>query len=354
MKKTVKALALILTLIMSISVFSVFSVLAEGEEAVLPTAPTVTEEEKEDRKYYFHEDFSTVTTETLNISPKPTAVKAANGFWLCNENNREFAVKNGYLYMNGADYIDLQFHHLGDAYSCKESFVWSVKFMPLSENITGEIVEFVRRDSSADKWNEKVLKIKDGHILFKGEDIGKVELNKWILIEIAFGYNETEKLFDKYTVMINGVEIGGGELHEDLLLTQIKHFRTFRSMTNYQYAVDNVNIIAGTKSILYAKDYTAPVETPDEPGAPTEPSNPGSGGATGSGNNENTGSNNNGSNTTEKPETSKPKDTTVKDTSNDATTGSDEGCASLVSGGAVTLLIAIGTGCAVAFRKKKD
>ena len=323
-------------------------------DVALPTAPTVTDAEKEDRKYYFHEDFSVTTKDTINTSSKPAAIKAANGFWLCNETNGEFDVKNGYLYMNGAAYVDFQLYQLGDAYTCKESFVWSVKFMPLSEGINGEIIEFVRRDQTGTKWTEKVLKIKDGNITFKDENVGKLELNKWVLIEIAFGYNTAEKAFDKYTVMINGVEIGGGDLSiDDLLLTQIKHFRTFRSMTNYLYALDDFNIVAGTKSVLYAKDYVVP----SEPEAPDEPENPGQGGATGSGDTTDTGSNNNNNNnnntTTEKPETSKPKDTTPKDTAN-ATNGGDEGCGSLISGGAITLLVAVGTGCAVALRKKKE
>ena len=360
MKKTVKTLALILALIMSISVFSASSVFADdaaagdtstggdATAAVIPTIPTVTEEEKEYREYFFHKDFNDDTKETINTNSKAAAVAEAGGFWLCNTDGGDYAVEGGYLKHLGTSYIDLQLMRIND-YSVKEDFVLSVKMKPLSEGINGWFIEFLRRDSSGTK-SGKILQFVDGNIVLGDKDLGKMALNEWILIEMAFHYNTTEKVFDSYKVMLNGTEVGEGTLDIDtLLLTQILHFRTFRNMSEYTYATDDINIIAGTKSILYAKDYGA--EPPVEPDVPGDNTGDNTGDTSDTGSTEDTGNDNTD---TKAPETNasetKAPETNAPETEAPA---EEKGCGGYV--GAMALLVPVlGIGIATVFRKKKD
>ena len=148
-------------------------------------------------------------------------------------------------------------------------------------------------------------------------------------------YDKEEAWFDSYTVMLNGEEVGEGTFDvETVQLTLIKHFRMFRWMTSYDYAVDDINIISGSDSILYALAYN---ESPKPDNSGSEDDQQADAGE-------------------DKPK----KDTAKKDTetteapAEEAAPAEEKGCGSFVSGSAVAMVAVIGACGAVALRKRED
>ena len=290
-----------------------------------------------ERKYFYHKDFD--NDETVNTDDASDAIKAANGFWVCNDGGTDdnWALNNGTLEMKGAAYIDLQLFKINN-YRVKEDFVLSVKFMPQQAGIKGQFLEFVRRDSQGVK-TDGIVKFLDGKVFVGDKDCGIMTVNEWLLIEVAFHYDKEEAWFDSYTVMLNGEEVGEGTFDvETVQLTLIKHFRMFRWMTSYDYAVDDINIISGSDSILYALAYDAEPTVPDNGGESEE-----DGGQS-------------------EDEADKPKKNTAKKDNTETTEApadqtapaEEKGCGSFVSGSAVAMVAVIGACAAVALRKRED
>ena len=297
-------------------------------------APVVPEEDKTERKYYFHEDFN--DKETVNTDVEKA--KESNGFWLCNDGGTDdnWALNEGVLEMRGAGYIDLQMHTVSK-YRVKEDFVLSAKFLPQQTGINGWFLEYVRRDSQGIA-SPGIVHFVDGKIFVGEKDCGIMTVNEWLLIEVAFHYDDNEDWFDSYTVMLNGEEVAEGTFDvETVQLTLIKHFRMFRWMSSYNFAVDDINLVQGSDSILYALAYDAEPTVPDNGGESEEDGEQ------------------------SEDEADKPKkDTAKKDTETteapaDQTAPAEEkGCGSFVSGSAVAMVAVIGACGAVALRKRED
>ena len=299
----------------------------------IPAAPEVSDEDKVERKYYFHEDFE--DKETVNTDVEKA--KESNGFWLCNDGGTDddWALEDGALQMMGAGYIDLQMHAVRK-FRVTEDFIISSRFKPMQTGINGWFLEYVRRDSQG-VATPGIVHFVDGKIFVGEKDCGIMTVNEWLLIEVAFHYDEEEEWFDSYTVMLNGEEVAEGTFDvETVQLTLIKHFRMFRWMSNYNFAIDDINLVQGSDSILYALDYNA--EPPVGDG-----------------------------NTDEEQLEEEKKEESVKDTSKKDETAVDDpateiaasveekkGCGSFVSGGMIALVAVIGAGSAVVLRKKED
>ena len=104
--------------------------------------------------------------------------------------------------------------HTVTNYSVTEDFVLSAKMMPISSGISGNFINFVRGDSTTQtaKTLENLIKFTNGNVFVNGKDCGAMTLNEWLLIEVAFHYNEIKNCFDSYTVMLNGTVVNTAEL----------------------------------------------------------------------------------------------------------------------------------------------
>lgn len=298
----------------------------------IPAAPVVPEEDKTERKYYFHEDFNDKETVNTNVEK----AKESNGFWLCNDSGTDdnWALEDGALHMMGAGYIDLQMHTVSK-YRVKEDFILSTKFLPQQTGINGWFLEFISRDSQGIR-SPGIVHFVDGKIFVGEKDCGIMTVNEWLLIEVAFHYDDNEDWFDSYTVMLNGEKVAEGTFEvETLQLTLIKHFRMFRWMSSYNFAVDDINIVQGSDSILYALDYNAEPKPDVNDDAEDQEEEK----------KEET------KKDTPKKETADATDTAAADT---AAPAEKKGCGSFVSGSVMALVAVIGAGTAVALRKKED
>ena len=236
--------------------------------------PEVADDQKTWRKYFYYQDFSGDTIYAAE-SPVTASLKESNGFWLKDNNAPStWELKNGALVFKGAEFLDLQLY-VSNGYSVKEDFVLSFKFMPHTENMNTEHLIDWRRDSQGE-MDTKNIQILNGCIFADDKNCGKLPLDQWTLIEVMFHYDTTLKEFTSYTLFVNGKETVTGACAEASILTQIKHFRMFRYLKDESFEVDDICILAGNTSSIYALPYGTPQpdsgsdETPDNvTGEPT-------------------------------------------------------------------------------------
>ncbi len=319
----------------------------------LPTRPNVADSAKTNMKYYYHNDFSANTINTIN-SPA-SAIVEAGGLWLSTEGSanaaESYSLTDGTLVANGFAYLDLQFFRLDD-YRVKEDFIISFDFKPTSAGLTTEHFVDWRVSDAVNVWDNKRIGLDHGDLIVDEKNCGKLPVNEWTLIEIAFGYNDTLREFDTFKVLINGTVVAEGEVRTDAVLTLVEHFRMFRYIRDNDgtFAVDNLNIISGSTSMVYATGFS------EDQLASNMNNNNGN-------NNENntpntpdgSGDDGSGDNNKNEETTAPSADTTAPD-KNETTEKSKEegGCGSSMVGAGAIAIVACGIAMSVCVRKKKD
>ncbi|MBE6632752.1 MAG: hypothetical protein E7620_00250 [Ruminococcaceae bacterium] len=223
---------------------------------VIEPIPEVAPDQLTWREYFYYEDFS---GETIYSAPSPDSpsLMESNGFWLNNGNlDSNWVLENGTLGFKGAEFLDLQFYIVRN-YKVKEDFVLSFKFKPHTGDLFTEHLIDWRRDSEG-VMDTKNIQIIDGYIYADDKNCGKLPVDQWTLIEVMFDYDETLKEFTSYTLMLNGKAMATGALSSDSILTQIKHFRMFRYLKSYTFEIDEICVLAGNTSSIYAMSYGTP------------------------------------------------------------------------------------------------
>ena len=234
----------------------------------VPTLPTVSDSEKSYRKYFFHQDFSG-SVYAAN-SPSNTEVVKADGFWLNEaDSGTAWELKDGALEISGAEFLDLQLYQDRD-YRVREDFVLSFWFKPLVDNASSShLITWRRNSDMADQWDTGRVYLRQGQIFLDDIGGGKLPVGEWTLIELAFHHNADlgeHGEFDEFSLLVNGAKVATVAVNSGIYPVYIEHFRMFRYMNSYPFAIDELNIISGDQSILYALPYGTepPAESPSD------------------------------------------------------------------------------------------
>lgn len=209
----------------------------------------------------YWEDFSEAQrTGTINQSGSHRVISAANGFFACSSAGSTYDFSNGtFKYTNKAsgDYFDVRFQR-GSVMEkdLRQDFVFSFK-IKASAAFDAQFTWSSTMEESASESSFKISggKFKAGN---KAADTTKtVPVNEWVLIELAFHYNENVQpdlsilpkgAIDSYTVMLNGESLYTCQTTKKL--QNIDFFRMFRYTTaGVDYEFDDIRVALGSQSL---------------------------------------------------------------------------------------------------------
>lgn len=315
----------------------------------VPAAPAVTDAEKVTMKYHFAENFEGI--DQLNVSNAAADMRNSSGLWLNTDNQNQnnthtkyTLTEDGTLNWNGCMFLDFHFWQISK-YRVKEDFIISTKFKPISENINGRLLGDMRAGSSGAYYRIGV-NINNGCLVVGDDNYGLLPLNEWTLIEIAFHYDENAGdggLFTSFSIIVNGNKNDKSyELPVEQEFSQLKQFRLLDGMGASKFEIDDLCVISGSTSMLYANapvPRTAKVATSE--------------GDTTDGTEENNGENGGSSSAADNavneytPPAPKPKAEAEAEVE-------ERGCGSSISVGAIALISAIGVAGVAVIRKKED